>query len=114
MFARIAALIGFLGVACGTMGAHVVEQLLETNGRAETWDTAVLYHLVHAVVLFVLSYRRETVPKGPWIALALGILLFSGDLYVYSLTNIKFFGFMAMFGGISFLVGWLWLVIKAR
>ena len=114
MLARLSALIGFLGVGLGAIGAHALEDKLIANDRVETWNTGVLYHLVHALALLVITYRRDNPPKGPWIAWALGIVLFSGNLYILSLTDIGVFGAMVVLGGVSFLVGWAWLIIKPR
>ncbi|MFT5470725.1 MAG: uncharacterized membrane protein YgdD (TMEM256/DUF423 family) [Verrucomicrobiales bacterium] len=110
--ARLSAIIAFLAIAIGAFGAHAFEQLLEKNGKTDTFRTATLYHLVHAVALFALAWRRENPPKGPWIAIAIGILLFSGSLYALSLTNIGVLGAITPLGGVSFLIGWLWLAIK--
>lgn len=112
MLVRISAIIGFLGIALGAFGAHGLEQLLEQNGRVDTWKTAAFYHLVHAVVLLFLTYRRENIAKGPWIAFAIGIFLFSGSLYTLSLTNIGIFGAITPLGGVAFMTGWIWLAIQ--
>jgi uncharacterized membrane protein YgdD (TMEM256/DUF423 family) len=108
---RTAAVLGFLGVALGAFGAHGLEHILEENDRVATWETAVLYHLVHAVALLGVGWLPKT-PKVTVYAFAIGVVVFSGSLYVLSLTNISIFGFITMFGGISFLVGWLWLVVR--
>lgn len=80
----------------------------------ETWQTAVLYHLVHAVVLMVLAISGGRWRSGPWWSFFLGILVFSGSLYVLSLTGVKRLGMVTPFGGVAFLIGWLWLVVQGR
>lgn len=107
---RVAALTGFLAVALGAFGAHGLKELLAQNGTAPIWEKAVLYHFIHAVMLFVLA-GRERVPAGPWLSFLAGILLFSGSLYLLALTNARWLGAITPFGGISFLVGWLWLLL---
>jgi len=107
----LSASLGFLGVALGAFGAHGLEETLARNGTAETWRTAVFYHLVHAVVLFVLAERRP-VATGPWLAFFAGILIFSGSLYILSVTGLKWLGAITPLGGVSLLIGWLWLALK--
>lgn len=106
---RISAVIGFLGVALGAFGAHGLEPRLEANGTGEVWKTAVLYHLVHAVMLFLVA-TRANFHRGAWISFLLGILLFSGSLYVLALTNLTWLGAVTPFGGLSLLAGWGWLI----
>ncbi len=74
-----------------------------------TWEKAVFYHFIHAVMLFVLASRAR-VPVGPWASFLVGIVIFSGSLYVLALTNARWLGAITPVGGVSFLVGWLWLV----
>lgn len=107
---RVAALLGFLGVAFGAFGAHALKELLASNQTAAIWEKAVFYHFIHAVMLFVLATRRP-LQRGPWIAFLIGILIFSGSLYVLAVTNLKILGAVTPFGGISFMVGWIWLMI---
>ena len=107
---RIAAAMGFLAVALGAFGAHGLKDVLNQNGTAPIWEKAVFYHFIHAVMLFVLA-QRSPVRTGPWLSFLLGIVLFSGSLYVLALSNIKALGAITPFGGISFIVGWLWLAI---
>lgn len=103
--------MGFLGVALGAFGAHGLEPRLATNGTLEVWDTAVLYHLVHAVMLFLVATRPDF-HKGAWTCFLIGILLFSGSLYILALTNMTWLGVVTPLGGLSFLAGWGWLVWK--
>ena len=102
----------FLGVALGAFGAHGLEEVLEKNSRVETWATAVLYHLVPGSALLVLGLFRSP-PRGARICFASGILIFSGSLYVLSLTNITKLGMITPVGGLAFLVGWLCLFVQA-
>jgi uncharacterized membrane protein YgdD (TMEM256/DUF423 family) len=107
---RIAAALGLLAVALGAFGAHALKPVLARNDTAALWDKAVLYHFVHAVMLFILAGHSPR-PSGPWCSFLAGILLFSGSLYLYALTKIGWLPAFTPFGGISFIVGWLWLVI---
>lgn len=113
MATRIAALMGFLAVALGAFGAHGLQKLLEHNGRVETWHTAVFYHVIHAVVLFVLA-GQTPLRRGPWWSFLIGILIFSGTLYVLALTNIRWLGAITPLGGVSLLVGWAWLLVAPK
>jgi len=106
----IAALLGFTGVALGAFGAHGLKDVLAANGTLAIWQTAVLYHLVHAVASLWAAERR---PVVTWIWAA-GIAVFSGSLYVLALTNIRWLGAITPIGGILFLIGWALLVFKSR
>ena len=109
---RVAALMGFLAVSLGAFGAHGLEHLLKQNNMVDVWKTAVLYHFIHAVMLFVVG-QREPVRKGPWVCFLVGIIVFSGSLYLLAATNIKWLGAITPIGGVSFLVGWAWLFVSA-
>lgn len=109
---RLAAALGFLAVALGAFGAHGLKNLLESNGTAAIWEKAVFYQFIHTVMLFFLAQQRP-VPSGPWFAFLGGILIFSGSLYLLAVTNIKWLGAITPLGGLSFLAGWLWLLVKA-
>src|SRR5436305_1258133 len=109
---RVAALMGFLAVALGAFGAHGLKDVLARHDTAAIWEKAVFYHLIHAVMLFVLASRRP-LARGPWISFLAGILLFSGSLYVLALTNARWLGMITPFGGVGFLVGWLCLALCA-
>ena len=107
---RIAAVLGLLGVVLGAFGAHGLKEVLARNETATIWEKAVFYHLVHAVMLFILG-GRAPLQLGPWLGFLVGIVLFSGSLYLLALTKINWLGAITPFGGLSFLVGWLWLAI---
>jgi len=109
---RIAAATGFLAVALGAFGAHALKTLLTQNGMAHVWETAVFYHFIHAVMLFVLA-ERKPFPAVAWWSFLAGILIFSGSLYLLAVTNILWLGAITPIGGASFLFGWGWLVFKS-
>jgi uncharacterized membrane protein YgdD (TMEM256/DUF423 family) len=106
----MAGLIGFSGVFCGAFGAHLLRGFLEKSGTTQIWQTGVLYHLVHAVVLLVLSSWRP-VPRVAFSLILGGIVIFSGSLYALALTNVKWFGAITPLGGLGMLAGWLVLAL---
>ena len=110
---RIAAIMSALAVVLGAFGAHSLRGLLEQNGRAGVWEKAVFYHFIHAVMLFVLAMRNP-LPRVPWLCFLFGIVIFSGSLYLLAVTNVLWLGAITPIGGISFIVGWLWLAICPR
>jgi len=112
---RISAVIGFLAVALGASGAHGgLHDLVQKNGLLATWETAVLYHLTHAVVMLIIATLRPVRIVAWWLMLA-GIVVFSGTLYTLALTNVKWLGAITPLGGVCLLAGWLALAFgKAR
>lgn len=109
--ARIAAIIGLLAVALGAFGAHALKDLLARNGTTGIWEKAVLYHFIHGLMLFILA-QRNALHNGPWLCFLVGIVIFSGSLYLLAVTNVKWLGAITPVGGISFVAGWLWLAIR--
>jgi uncharacterized membrane protein YgdD (TMEM256/DUF423 family) len=104
--------MGLLAVALGAMGAHLLRDALahNPNGMA-LWEKAVFYHCIHAVMMFVLAMRRP-LRQLSWLAFLIGILLFSGSLYFYAVTSVKWLVVLTPFGGVSFMVGWVCLIIS--
>ena len=113
MMFRIAALLCFLAVGVGAFGAHWLKPTLEAHGLVDAWNKAVLYHFIHAIALFVLALSG-TANRGAWWLLFVGILLFSGSLYVMALIPQArdWLGAITPLGGLCFLGGWAWLVIS--
>jgi uncharacterized membrane protein YgdD (TMEM256/DUF423 family) len=103
--------LGFLGVACGALGAHAVKALGED--RLAWWETGARYHLIHALAVGLLA---AIVPARAKLTAALfvaGVVLFSGSLYALALTGTRALGMVTPFGGLSFLAGWLVLGMAA-
>jgi uncharacterized membrane protein YgdD (TMEM256/DUF423 family) len=107
---RIAAVLCFLAVALGAFGAHGLRSTLEAGGMLDVWNKAVFYQFIHAIALLVLALYGS-VNRGACLLLLMGILLFSGSLYLLGLTNLRWLGAVTPFGGLCFLAGWAWLVL---
>jgi uncharacterized membrane protein YgdD (TMEM256/DUF423 family) len=115
---------GFFAVALGAFGAHGLRsklgQLPDFAKRLEWWETASRYHLVHALFIVACALFLERLP-GPWPVRAAwaamgGILLFSGSLYVMTLTGVRVLGAVTPFGGLLLLAAWLclaWAAVKS-
>lgn len=109
----ISAVSGFTAVAIGAFGAHGLKDKL-TPEMFEVYKTGVLYHLVHTVVLLTISLTEKIKTQLPSIFFLLGIILFSFSLYIYSTSGIRFFAMITPFGGVSFLIGWLMIIVGVR
>src|SRR6266513_3045895 len=109
LFFRLAASLCFLAVVLGAFGAHTLRSTLELRGTLQTWQTAVLYHFIHAVALLVLALYGAS-NRGAWWLLFAGIFLFSGSLYLMALIPQwrDWLGLVTPLGGLCFLLGWAW------
>lgn len=111
LFLFIGALYGASGVALGAFGAHGLRAQLGAAGL-ETWQTAVTYHLVHALALLAVGLWARLQPGALPLSVAgwsfaAGVLMFSGSLYVLALGGSRVFGPVTPLGGLAFLTGWL-------
>ena len=112
---RVSGCLGFLGVALGAFGAHALRSRLSPDMLA-VWQTAVLYHLLHAIALLALAlYAKASGKDIRWGAMgfALGIFFFSGSLYALALTGIRPLGAITPLGGAFFLGAWGWIAVCA-
>lgn len=114
-FLRIAALLGFFGVAFGAFGAHALRGRVAPD-LVEVWKTGVLYQLVHALALLLVALAGDRFAWGRYAGWAFvgGTAVFSGSLYVMTLTGMRWLGAVTPVGGVLFLTGWLALVASAR
>ncbi|WP_143960377.1 DUF423 domain-containing protein [Litoribacter populi] len=116
---QTAAILGALAVGIGAFGAHGLADTLELHGRTETFETGVKYHFYHALamllvgILALLKLHEKWLKISAWLFLA-GILIFSGSLYVLSLTGITWLGAITPFGGVAFIAGWICVVFAMR
>lgn len=116
-FIIIGAINAFLAVALGAFGAHGLEGKIPDK-YLDTWKTAVQYQMFHAIGLFIIGLLAAKLPQiglilnAGWVMLA-GIILFSGSLYVLSVTQIKILGAITPLGGVAFLTAWVLIVVTA-
>jgi len=114
IFVMLAGLLGFSAVALGAFGAHGMRSRLESlpDGlkRLEWWNTAAHYHLIHALALGLAAWL---VSRGAGTSAVLagwcfvgGVALFSGSLYLMTITGQMKLGAITPLGGLLFLVGW--------
>ncbi len=104
-----------LAVALGAFGAHLLKKTLAPDLMA-VYGTAVNYHIYHALGLLAVGLLALHIPESAalrWagILMAAGLLLFSGSLYVLSLSGIRWLGAITPLGGVAFLVAWLLLAV---
>ena len=107
----LAGVSGAIAVGLGAFGAHGLEPILIKNGRLDTFETAVSYHFYHTLGLLGLGILAMIKPSWKGLSFAawgmfLGILIFSGSLYILSLTGITWLGAITPIGGIGFILGW--------
>ncbi|TGK61975.1 DUF423 domain-containing protein [Leptospira wolffii] len=112
----ISGILGFLGVALGAFGAHGLKSII-TPDLLLIYETGSRYHLIHSVVLFVIALsdkwgESKSLRVGFW-GIFIGILIFSGSLYVLTITGLRILGAVTPIGGVSFLVGWLAIAYSA-
>lgn len=109
-----------LGVILGAFGAHGLKNRLDASSMG-IYETAVLYHFIHALGVLIVSVMPKTgylsQGQAAWVCalLTAGIVLFSGSLYVLAITRIPTLGIITPFGGLSFIAGWLvlaWVLIR--
>lgn len=111
----IAAISGFLAVALGAFGAHALRRRLSSENIA-IFQTGVQYQMYHSLAILAVALIRYWATPSTWMTYAawcfvLGIILFSGSLYLLSTTGKKAFGPITPIGGLAFLAGWVFLAI---
>jgi uncharacterized membrane protein YgdD (TMEM256/DUF423 family) len=103
----------FLAVALGAFGAHALKASLPPDLMA-VYQTGNQYHFYHSLGLFAVALASGFFPDSRLIRwsgafILAGIVLFSGSLYVLSLTGQRWIGMITPFGGAAFMIGWLLL-----
>ena len=115
---RAGAVAGFLAVGLGAFGAHGFKERLEELGQLDNYQTAFEYHMAHALAVIAVGLlglhldRSRSIQIAGWSFLV-GIVIFSGSLYILALTGLRWLGAITPIGGVAFLVGWTALAISA-
>ena len=104
-----------LAVAMGAFGAHALKELLPAE-RMAVYQTAVNYHVYHALGLLAIGALALRIPDAAWLRAAgllmgSGLLLFSGSLYALALSGVRGLGAITPLGGVAFLLAWLALAL---
>jgi uncharacterized membrane protein YgdD (TMEM256/DUF423 family) len=101
------AILAALGVALGAFGAHALRDSLDPV-RLGWWNTAVQWHMWHAVALVAIS-AAPIDERTPALLIGLGTLIFAGSLYVMALSGLRWLGAVTPIGGLLLIAGWLLL-----
>ncbi len=117
VFLILGALNALLSIALGAFGAHGLEGKLSEH-MMDVYRKAVQYHMMHSLGLIFVALLSERltgtnlVNWAGWVMLA-GIIIFSGSLYVLSMTGISALGAITPIGGIAFLISWFLIILAA-
>jgi uncharacterized membrane protein YgdD (TMEM256/DUF423 family) len=120
-FARRCILLGaclmLLGVICGAFGTHLLQSRLEPRQLA-SFQTGVLYHLLHALGLLLIGAIAQSGGESRWLRgsaalMAVGIACFSGAIYLVTAGAPRWLGAVAPLGGLSFMGAWVLMALHA-
>jgi uncharacterized membrane protein YgdD (TMEM256/DUF423 family) len=106
-----------LAVAFGAFGAHIVQDML-TPERFAVYQTGVQYHFYHALGLMMIGLAAMHLPESNLLmwsgySMLLGIVIFSGSLYLLTLTDTGWLGAVTPVGGVAFISGWILFALAA-
>jgi uncharacterized membrane protein YgdD (TMEM256/DUF423 family) len=113
----LGAIGGLLGVAFGAFGAHALRNRLD-NYALGVFETAVQYQFIHSLALLAVGILMLQVPSSMLLRssaalLVIGICIFSGSLYLLSLTGLRWLGAVTPIGGLAFIGAWACLAAAA-
>lgn len=115
IFLMIGSALGAISVIIGAFGAHALKNSLEASGRLETFETAVKYQFYHVFALLVLgllmAHFNHKLLHYAGYSFIVGILIFSGSLYILCLTNVAKWGAVTPIGGLFLIIGWVLLLV---
>jgi uncharacterized membrane protein YgdD (TMEM256/DUF423 family) len=113
----IAAISGLLAVVLGAFGAHALKKMISLE-MLEVYKTGVQYQFYHTFALLavgiLMHFNTSKALKWSGYLFVVGILLFSGSLYVMTITGIKALGIITPFGGTVWIVAWFLLMVHCR
>ncbi|CAG9620073.1 DUF423 domain-containing protein [Sutcliffiella rhizosphaerae] len=117
VFIILAAINAFLAVAFGAFGSHGLEGKVSER-MIEIWKTGVTYQMFHTGGLFIVALLMDRFSSTGLLTTAgwaffIGIIFFSGSLYILTLSGVKILGAITPIGGVAFLIGWVLIIIAA-
>jgi uncharacterized membrane protein YgdD (TMEM256/DUF423 family) len=110
LFITLASLSGMLAVAFGAFGAHALKNRLDDYALG-VFQTAVQYHFYHSLALLAVGVVALSQPQtallrsSGWLFI-IGIVIFSGSLYLLSISGMRWLGAITPLGGLAFIAGW--------
>lgn len=115
LFLSLGSISAMLAVILGAFGAHGLKNRISTE-MLEIFQTGVQYHMYHSLGLIALGILAYHMPESSWLRwsgwmMVAGIVVFSGSLYVLSLTGARWLGAVTPLGGVAFIVSWVLLAI---
>ena len=110
LFITLASLSGMLAVAFGAFGAHALRSRLDEHTMS-VFQTAVQYHFYHSLALLAvgviaLSQPQTALLRSSGYLFLVGIVVFSGSLYLLSMSGLRWLGAITPLGGLAFIAGW--------
>jgi uncharacterized membrane protein YgdD (TMEM256/DUF423 family) len=116
VFFVLGALFGMIGVAAGAFGAHALRSRLPAP-MLDVFETAARYQMYHALALLAAAWAVDRWGGAAGVvagwAFVVGIVVFSGSLYLLALTGTRWLGAITPIGGAAFLLGWAMLGLSA-
>ncbi|HZK93472.1 MAG TPA: DUF423 domain-containing protein [Prolixibacteraceae bacterium] len=113
----VAAISGLLAVALGAFGAHGLKAIISSE-MLEVYKTGVQYQFYHTFALLavgiLMNFNQSNALKWSATLFMIGIILFSGSLYVLAISGVKGFGIITPFGGITWIAAWILLFVHCR
>ena len=109
-------ILGLLGVVAGAMGVHALRDTLDARALS-TFETGVRFQMYHALALLAVGLLagqwRTGIVRLSGVLFTVGVVLFSGSLYILAITGIGVFGAIAPLGGLSLMAAWTSLIVGA-
>lgn len=126
-YLAISGFFGASGVALGALGAHFLKAKMQlgiiTADQLAGFDTAAKYQLFHAIVLIAIFFFNKDKNLKLFnlasVLFIVGILLFSGSIYLLStraltgLDSITVLGPITPIGGLAMIAGWMCIIIQS-
>lgn len=117
LFVLLGSLFSATAVILGAFGAHALKSRLSVE-MMDVYQTGVQYHFFHALGLLLIGTLFTAIPhsillKWAGFIMLAGIIVFSGSLYILSITGIKALGAVTPVGGLCFIAGWLLVAAAA-
>ena len=121
----VAAVVCLLAVLLGAFGSHILKAALNKTGKSELYNLANQYHFFHGLALFIAAFFSQKTDgdtvetshnpiksfKIAFVLLLVGIVFFSGTLYIYSATLVRTLAMLTPIGGLLLSAGWIYLII---